>query len=185
MAREYLGQVREIGGATRLYKAAAAFEIDEFEGTSGLRRRIFFEDISLVTYHREVGTFFVLAVGSLCAVSLFVILSTLVGGLQRPGTWSVMEAGIMATATAPIFILFLNRVIRKKDVITIFGRHGRARVEFEWRKAKARKVFQEICKAARDSRPAVRRLRPQTPQEPLSSLDLGAEAERGPDPSIA
>ena len=182
MAREYLGQVRDMGGATRVYKAAGAFEVDELEGTSGIRRRIFFEDIFLVTYHREVGSMFALVVGSLCVLQLFIILGMLADGVKNPASSGFMVGGVVATLSAPLFIVFLNRVIRKKDIITIFGRHGRARLEFEWRKAKARSVFQEACRLARNSRPTVRRRPPPAPaQGPMPAPDEGP----GPEPSTA
>ncbi len=165
MAREYLGQVRDLGGAARVYKAAGAFEVDELEGTSGIRRRIFFEDIFLVTHHREVGTTFALVVGAICAVLFFIIMGTLAGGVSNPSSSGLIVGGVVAFLSAPLFIVYLNRVIRKKDVITIFGRHGRARMEFEWRKAKARSIFQDACKVARGSRPVIRRARPQRPAE--------------------
>lgn len=173
MAREYLGQVRDMGGTTRVYKTAGAYEIDELEGTSGIRRRIFFEDIFLVTYHQEVGTTFVLVLGSLCALFLFLILGMVADGIRNPATSGLIVASVISVLTAPLFIFFLNRVIRKKDVVTIFGRHGRARVEFEWRKAKARSLFQEACRAARNSRPSPRRPRPQAapPADLEPSLD--------------
>ena len=180
MAREYLGQVRDMGGTTRVYKAAGAFEVDELEGTSGTRRRIFFEDIFLVTYHREVGTTFALGVGALCVVLLLIILGMLADGVSNRASSGLMVGGVIALVSAPLFIVFLNRVIRKKDIITIFGRHGRARLEFEWRKAKARTVFQDACRVARNSRPAARRARPQTPAPgPVPPPDEGP----GPDPS--
>lgn len=174
MAREYLGQVRDIGGVTRVYKAAGAYEMDELEGTSGIRRRIFFEDIFLVTYHREAGTTWVLVVGSICAVLLLIILGMLADGLSNRASSGLIVSGVVAFLSAPLFIVFLNRVIRKKDIITIFGRHGRARMEFEWRKAKARNIFQEACRLARNSRPAVRRARPPAPdQGPSPTPDEG------------
>lgn len=178
MARKYLGQIRDLGGSTRLYRAEGAFEVDELEGTSGIRRRIFFEDIFLVTYHREVGRMFAVLVGVLCAFFLFALGAAIVDGLRKPAPWGLYLPLIVAGVTAPIFIVYLNRLIRKKDVITIFGRHGRARVEFEWRKAKARRIFQEVCQAARDSRPA--RRAPQATRDP----SLSSEAEPGPGPSL-
>lgn len=178
MAREYLGQVRDMGGAARVYKAAGAFEVDELEGTSGIRRRIFFEDIFLVTYHREVGTMFALVVGSLCVVLLFIILGMLADGVSNPSSSGLIVGGVVAFLSAPLFIVFLNRVIRKKDIITIFGRHGRARLEFEWRKSKARDIFQDACRVARNSRPAIRRARPQAPAAgPMPAPDEGPEPQ--------
>jgi hypothetical protein len=183
MARTYLGKRKDLGGTSRVYRAPGAFEVDEMEGTSGTRRRIFFEDIFLVTYHREVGGVFTFVVGVLCALFLVAIGNALVDGFRNPASGGLNAAGIIAAVTAPFFIIFFNRVIRKMDVITIFGRHGKARIEFEWRKTKARTVFQETCKAARDSRPAVRRVRTETLQEPPSSFQ--SEDGPGPDPTTS
>ena len=44
MARVRLGGMRDTGGSATVYRTANAFEIDELEGTDGVRRRIFFED---------------------------------------------------------------------------------------------------------------------------------------------
>jgi hypothetical protein len=175
MAREFLGQVRDTAGTTRVYRTANAFEADEIEGVSGIRRRIFFEDVFLVTYHRVVGTAFALILGGFCLLFLGLTISLLVAGLKVGGRESLIGAAVAGTLTAPLVVVFLNRLIRKKDIITIFGRHGRARLEFDWRKDKAKQVFRDVCKVARDSRPAVRRPRPIAPSlsdpPPAPSID--------------
>jgi hypothetical protein len=181
MARVLLGGVRDSGGSAAVYKTANAFEIDELEGTSGVRRRVFFEDVFLVTYHREIGTAFALILGGVCLVLGLATLALFVEGLRSKTAGSMVGAGIVGLLTAPFLLVFLNRVIRKKDVITIFGRHGRARMEFEWRKTKARQVFLDICKAVRSSRPPAQRPRPQAPRTPAP----GPELEPPVDPSLA
>ena len=179
MARVLLGGLRDSGGAASVYKTANAFEIDELEGASGVRRRVFFEDVFLVTYHREVGTAFALILGGVCLVLGLATLGLFVEGLRNKTAGGLLGAAIVGLLTAPLLLVFLNRVIRKKDVITIFGRHGRARMEFEWRKTRARNAFLDICKAVRSSRPPAQRARPQAPPTPR-----GPDLEPPIDPSI-
>lgn len=181
MARVLLGGVRDSGGSAAVYKTANAFEIDELEGTSGVRRRVFFEDVFLVTYHREIGTAFALILGCVCLVLGLATLGLFADSLRSKTAGSMVGAGIVGLLTAPLLIVFLNRVIRKKDVITVFGRHGRARMEFEWRKTRARSVFVDVCKAVRGSRPPAQRARPQAPPSPVPEPD----PEPSVDPSVA
>lgn len=89
MARVLLGGVRDSGGSAAVYKTANAFEIDELEGTSGVRRRVFFEDVYLVTYHREIGTAFALVLGCVAwsSGSRLSGSSRTASGAGRPGAW--------------------------------------------------------------------------------------------------
>ncbi|MEO8360078.1 MAG: hypothetical protein ABI672_08620 [Vicinamibacteria bacterium] len=155
MARQFLGHRRDLGGTVRTFRADGALEMDEIEGTHGTRRRIFFEDILLVSYHRERSPLFLAVTGG---IALFLMG---IGVISASGKRDDAIAGyVMMMFGAPFLIAFLLRLFLQVDVITVFGTHGRARMNFEYRKARARQVHQDIC---REVRSAQARLRPRIP----------------------
>lgn len=158
MPREFLGQWRDFGGAIRTYRADGAFEMDEIEGTSGTRRRIFFEDVLLVSFHKERTLLYLLATATVALLFIGLGLS-LAAGPSREGAWVLLLFG------SPFLIAFLMRLFVPVSVVTIFGRHGRARLQFDFRAGRARAVHQRICREVRE---AQARLRPRTPPAPLT-----------------
>ena len=52
--REKLGQRRGFGYREIVYRTADSFEIDEVEGYDITRKRVFFDDVVLVTRHRFI-----------------------------------------------------------------------------------------------------------------------------------
>ena len=57
--RTFLGGRRGALSDVRVYRVADALEVDEGEGFFVRRRRILFDEIQLVTYHRPFGWLFV------------------------------------------------------------------------------------------------------------------------------
>lgn len=169
MPRELLGQTRDLGGVIKTFRADGAFEMDEIEGTHGTRRRVFFDDVFLVSYHRERRPLFLVGTGlaSLFFLGLgFQMLRS--NSADRPAGFTMIAFG------APFILLFVLRLILQVDVITIFGRHGKARLEFQYRKAKAREVHQRICRDVRTAQATLRRNAPRpAPAAPIPEGDAG------------
>jgi hypothetical protein len=153
--RTLLGTWTELGTWQRVYETAEAIEVDESNGLLGTRRRVFYDEVLLVTYHRSIGW------------SLAVVAAIIAGTIA-------FAAGIAALAAQPtpavVIFLFalppvgyiIARLAVKMECITIHGRRSRARVCFWLRKTKARRAFQRVCARVRHAqeRAAVRAPRP-------------------------
>ena len=158
-ARKVIGKSVSFAGGEVVYQTADGFEIQKTDHYKVEEVRVFYDDVMLVTIHRELGVPFVIFTG---LASLFFIALAVFFYFVDPNTWpaSVMF-GIIA---APFVVLFLIRVILKLDVITIFGRRSTARMRFRFRKQRARQVYGEVCAAVRQAQR--RREEPVTSPEP-------------------
>lgn len=134
-----LGRARDMGGVVTAFLVGKTIEIDEVDGVELTRRRIFLEDVTVVTSHQERGPWYLFAMGSMCFL----------GFLGARVTGGGTPALVVLFITAPFAFAFGWRLIMQKDVVTVFGRFGKARMEFEFRKARGRAVYSQICNAVR------------------------------------
>ena len=143
--RTFLGTNSSFGSRERSYLIADGIEIDEFDGYDVIRKRVFFDDVLFVTYHRRFGLAFLLLTGISALLCFSVALPALLAGSTE---WTVM-AVVMFVVGAPFGIAFLLRLILRQDVVTVFGRRTRATLRFSFLKARARRTFEEICDRVR------------------------------------
>jgi len=134
--RERIGRWSDVATRHLVYKTDAAIEIDEHDHFEILRRRVFFDDVVFVTYHKELGGGYVAVM-----VILFLIFAG-VAILSRTVMPLMIPFIILALACA---VLAAIRVTMLLDVVTVFGKRTKASVRFGMRKAKAREVFDDIC----------------------------------------
>lgn len=144
--RERLG--KSTGAATRdiVYLVEDGFEVESREYAEIVHRRVLFDDIQLVTYHRETGTAYVLITGALAL--LFLIPAIGVGIMSDD---DLVFGSILAVFGLPALIAMFVRLIFRVDVITIFGRRSKASLRFLVRKARARETYGRICAAVRQA----------------------------------
>lgn len=140
--RKYLGSRSTLVSREKVWQTADAFDVVSSQSYEIVQRSVLFEDVRLVTYHREYGKAFVLVMGMLSALMLGI--AFLIG---VAGSWT--GAGIMAVCSAPFVIPFALRLYFRLDVITIFGRRSRASIQFPFRKARARELYGQICATVR------------------------------------
>lgn len=124
-------------GATSTYVAG---DID-LEGV--IRRRVFYEDIVFVTYHRAYGAAYVAGLTALLAGMLMMSAALLLSGY-------LAAAGMMFAASAVAALPLFLRVVFQVDVVTVFGKRSRAVLRFHFKKQLGRQVFQQICDSARE-----------------------------------
>lgn len=136
-----------------VYQTANGIEVDSSEQFELVRRRVFFDDVRLVTYHRIRGTAFLLTTGIL---ALFFVGMAVIMTAVSDATWAV--ALIFLAFALPFLIAFTLRLIVGVDVITVFGRRSKAVLRFSFRKERARQVYGTICAAVRNAQ----RVRPAT-----------------------
>lgn len=139
--RARLGGRRGLLLRETVWRTAAGLEVDEAEAGWLTRRRIAWEDVVLVTCHRRHRALVLLALGG------SMLLSALVAALARH--WGPLLAlGLLL----PLLLLELALGVH---VVTVFGRGVRARLEFEYRPARAQGVMRELWSAARQRQAAL------------------------------
>jgi hypothetical protein len=137
--RKLLG--RNVGVMSReaVYETADAIESEAHEGYDVTRKRVLFEEVLLVTIHREIGLAYVITM----AVAAIIFAGVAVLGRKEPAI--AITFGILAL---PFFISFFMRVILQLDYVSVFGRRSKAAMRFSFRKRRAREVYGRICSRA-------------------------------------
>lgn len=128
-----------------IYQTAEGLEIDSTEHHEIVRRRVFFDDVHLVTFHRDRGILYLLftglAGGFFCGLGLFML------GLSLQ-TWPA--AVMFFLFGVPPMTFFLIRLAVGRLVITVFGRRTKAVLPFSGaRQRRAREVYGQVCAAVR------------------------------------
>ena len=143
--RALIARTRTLFGSDSAYLADDAVEMDQSVNYEVVRRRVFFDDVQLVTMHRERGLWFLLLTGAWgllwTAVAIFIV-------AIDTDSWGA--ALVFLAVGAPAVIAFLLRLAMGRDVVTVFGRRSKASLKFGiFRKARAREVYGQICAAVR------------------------------------
>ena len=128
---------RNTGFATRqiVYRTPLGIEVDELDHFEVVRKRVFYDDVLLVTYHREPSGF-----------GIFLIIVMLLFALLAISTSSGPPLAMTLAAIAALALIGgVIRLALKVDVVTIFGRRSKAAVRYPFRKAYARRIYNETC----------------------------------------
>ncbi len=151
--RKRIGRWATISTRESVYQTPEGIEVDSSEQFELIRRRVLFEDVRLVTYHRMRGLAFLLTTGVLAL--FFIVMG---GFVASVGGESWTAALVFFLMGVPALIAFMLRLVFGVDVITVFGRRSKATIRFSFRKQRAREVYGTICAAARGAQ----RVRPAT-----------------------
>lgn len=162
--RTFLGRNAGVAERQTIYESADGLEVDSIEQYERSRLMVLFEDIVLVTYHREVGWPMVVLNAALASVFF------LIGGLIFAANGSVVVAAIFAAVGVPSLVLIMVRLARQVDVISVFGRRSKAVIRFPYRKRRARETYGHLCARARQI------------QEQIASENAGYETARAEEP---
>jgi len=161
--RTLLGKGSSLSSRHRVFRTADAIEVEEAEGYDVTRRRVWWDEVLLVTYHRRVGWAFVVA------MLVFMSLFGFFGLILLIASPSVQSAGYLAALLLPFALPLALRLLLRVDVVTVYGRRTKAEMQFWFRKAQARQVYQQVCRLARERQqrlrnaPAPRRPAPPPP----------------------
>lgn len=141
-ARTLLSRSSNIATRQRVYRIPEGLEVDEIDHFEVRRFRVFFDDVVLMTYHRYRGKPFLAIVGT------FIALGTAVGILiaRQDLITGAITGGILG---GPFLIAFILHLIFQMDEINVFSRRSRATLRFGFRKARARRLFDELAGAVR------------------------------------
>jgi len=132
---------RNAGLMTRelIFETPDAIEVESREGYEVTRKRVLYEEVLLVTFHRDLGTPYVV---------FMAVMTSLFGGLALIFLLSIHEPGFaiaFGIVTFPFLIPLAIRLALKVDFVTVFGRRSKAVIRFPVRKRRAREVYGAIC----------------------------------------
>jgi hypothetical protein len=150
--RIHVGGSRRMGVRYRIYRTENALEIDEIEDNEIRRTRLFYDEVLLVTRHRAVPWMQVVVASVLLLLTAaFSVLASM--GPPHDGRM----LGFTALFWGPMLLAVILLAVVQVDVVTIYGKRTRARLEFFLRKGRAAQVFQQICRDANDHQARLRR----------------------------
>jgi hypothetical protein len=157
MKRRFLGRYNNLITRHAIYATDNAIEIDEQDNFEIVRKRVFFDDVLLVTQHDRTGILGIFV--SLSFAGFLILIGTIAGG--RAG-WIFGSLGI------PVAIYGLIRIRVKESIITVFGQRSKARIRFMLRRARAQRLYDEICERVRHAQ--------SQPQEEATAHDLDQDS---------
>jgi uncharacterized membrane protein len=149
MSRRLLGSKGNLGGQTRVYRTADGLEIDDSEDDRIFRKRVFWDEVLMVTLHRGRDVPF--AILAVVAVGFLALMSFGIGMIE-------LKAGILTSVLTwvPLLIYTVVRLTQGVATVSVYGRRTMARLSFPLRPARAREVYAEISAAARRRQDAAR-----------------------------
>lgn len=139
-ARRRLGSWNNAGSRGRVYLTDDAIEVDEADGWSIERRRVFLDDIVLVTLHRSRSWF---GFWTMMCMTVSMLLIGAGVGSALPGQSMAVFAGISSP-----FLLVALLFLRPFAVVTVVGRRTRTRLTWWLRHGRAAASYQELCRLA-------------------------------------
>lgn len=143
--RTLLRRTRTPFGSDATFLTTDGFDVDSTQNYEVVRRRVLFDDVHLVTLHRERGIAYLAVTGFIAAI--FVGIAILVVAIDT-GAWMVALPFFAVGFWA--LVAFLIRVAMGRDVITIFGRRSQAVLRFgSFGASRAREVYGQVCAAVR------------------------------------
>lgn len=164
--RRLLGKAHSWSERVRVFWTDEALEVDQADNYEIRRRRVFFDEILLVTLHSTRGGVlpWVLA---LLAVPCGLFALAFTGEEADAGRVFLVMAIVLGALAAIAALLPVW-------VVTAFGRRTRARMNFRLREGRARAVYAEICRAAGETQRALaERLAAEAPPASAASAGFG------------
>lgn len=166
MTKQLIGRNNTAAVRERIYESEDAIEVESNDQYELTRKSVLFEDIVMITYHRELGWPFVLAQTALLVMVL------LVAGVTYGSGADVKVAAVIAMFAIPSLIALILRLSLQVDVVTIFGRRARAAIRFSFRKRRARELYGRLCARTRQVQREIEQTnRLAEPAQPPEELD--------------
>jgi hypothetical protein len=160
--RVYLGSMLGVAERMRVFRTPDALEVDSSDHYEIQRRRVFWDEVLLVTLHRGLGGGvypWVLGILTLFT-GFFAAVMSATPELSEVGTGFLI-------ATAVLAVLAVASGFLPAWTVTVYGRRTRARMRYRFREGKARAIYAEICAAAGEAQQTLATRQPPPPQPPL------------------
>jgi hypothetical protein len=136
--RVFLGRDASWAERVRVYRTDEALEVAYINTFEVSMRRLFFDEVQLVTLHRARGSrtlWLLIVLTALCALGTLAARS-------MPGLFQLFFVSVTAIAFAWTLVTALVR----PSVVTAYGLRARARIRFLYRPSKARRVYDDVCR---------------------------------------
>jgi hypothetical protein len=142
--RTLLGKRTDAFARESVYELPDGLETESHEGYDVSLRRVLFEDVLLVTYHREFGKALLIsmALGTAFFISLGLVIQGLGGGMAS--LW-------VALFSVPFLLILIFRLLFRVDIVSVFGRRSKTSLHFALRKQRARELYNHICERVADA----------------------------------
>lgn len=149
--RTLLRRSHTLVGSEAVFLAEDGLDVDATLNYEVVRRKVFFDDVHLVTLHHERGIAYLVVNGLVAAFFLgLAILIVAIDTDAWPAALPFFVVGLL------FLVAFLIRLSMGRDVITVMGRRSRAVLRFgSFGKERARAVYGQICAAVRRGQSAV------------------------------
>ena len=144
--RRVLGRSRSLGSRATIYQGTDALEIEVSEQYEVVEKRVLFDDVLMVTLHREKGVFYLILTA---LVALFFLGIAILIVSVNVDAWPA--ALVFGAFGLPALIAFLTRLLLGVDVVTVYGRRSKTDLRFALRKQRAREAYGTICAAVRNA----------------------------------
>ncbi len=173
--RKRIGRWNDVASRQIVYQTDEALEVDEIDHFEIVRKRVYFDDVLLVTMHSRVGVGFVITMG------LFFVLLVSIAAVFQSAHVPPVAAGF-GVASLPFLTAILARLILRQEVITVYGRRSKASMKFTFRKTFAHEKFNEICSLVNQAQERIaaeaRAMEP--PPQPPSEIPMPPAEEMEP-----
>jgi len=134
LKRRFLGRYNDLVTRAAVYETDNALEVDQQENFEIARKRVFFEDVLLVTMHEKKPLLAIFT--SFAFAGLLFLIGAIDGG---------SAGAVIALFGALLLAYGIARIARPDTVITVFGRRSRARIRFSLRRERAHRLYDELC----------------------------------------
>lgn len=148
MRRLLLGRASGAVSRQRVYRVADGLEVDDIDHYEVNRRRVFFDQVTAITYHTQRGWVVALVLGVI-AVAFLAIAAMFA---SDEGGAAVAFGAVAALFAVPALL----KLIVPAHVVTVFGRRTKAVMQFAFRHQRARRVFGELVAEVEARQQAVR-----------------------------
>jgi hypothetical protein len=145
MTRTLIGTNAGVVSRERVFETGEGVEVDSTDQYDLSRKRVLFEDVVLITHHREAGWGHVVGHTFVALVFLSIAAVTVSAG----GGW--IAASIISAFALPSIITIAIRSTIGIDVVSIYGRRSRAKLRFTFRKKRARELYGRLCHRTRQA----------------------------------
>jgi hypothetical protein len=154
------------------YRIPEGVEVETSQNYEVVRRRVFFDDVVMVTLHREHSPLYLVLTG------LFALFFIMIGFGILLTDFKVVSLYFFAIAS-PGVIAFVLRLLFGVDVITLIGRRSKASIRFGLRKGRVRELYGSLSAAVAEThRRLAREYAEEAPplEAPLPDLPPGPPA---------
>ena len=115
--KQRIGKSSSLVTRETIYQGDDGFEVETREQYEISERHVLYDDIQLVTYHRELGAAYLIVTGTVALLFIAPALALLAFNSDAwPAVIVFMIFGL------PALFAFLMRLLWRLDVITIFGK---------------------------------------------------------------